>query len=131
MPPLAQVNAVDSEHRRNLTEDPWKKMQVRCYLAPLLARAVFFFFFKGPPPHSPLPLQVLKTQLLPDHPLSRFSTGSIETLLHEPKAKGINIHKEARGGPFFWLLGLFCNQGGVGGRYCYCWGGESRGSRRA
>lgn len=61
-----EVKAVDSEHRRNLSEDVWKRQQV------------------------------LKTLASPSHPFHRFSTGSLETLWTEPGKKGVDVHAEVR-----------------------------------
>ena len=57
-----EANAVDSEHGKNLNADPWKK------------------------------LQLWKTTANPDHPLCRFSTGNLDTLIKEPESKGVSPH---------------------------------------
>ncbi|KAL0019017.1 hypothetical protein WJX77_001203 [Trebouxia sp. C0004] len=57
-----EVNAVDSEHGKNLNSDGWKA------------------------------LQLWRHTSNPAHPCHRFSTGNKETLLAHPKAKGIDSH---------------------------------------
>ena len=55
-----EVNAVDAEHSKNLQSDPWRLMQVARHLSN------------------------------PDHPWSRFHTGSKDTLLTIPQTKGLD-----------------------------------------
>ncbi|KAL0046282.1 hypothetical protein WJX82_008028 [Trebouxia sp. C0006] len=57
-----EVNAVDSEHGKNLNSDGWKA------------------------------LQLWRHTCNPAHPCHRFSTGNKDTLLTHPKAKGIDSH---------------------------------------
>lgn len=56
-----ELNAVDSEHQRNMQSDGWRGRQV------------------------------FRSCSNPDHPLSRFTTGSKETLWDKPTASGINV----------------------------------------
>lgn len=53
-----EANAVDSENRKNLNSDPWKK------------------------------LQIWKSTANPAHPFSRFATGNLDTLITRPRAAG-------------------------------------------
>ncbi|GAX77819.1 hypothetical protein CEUSTIGMA_g5262.t1 [Chlamydomonas eustigma] len=55
-----EVNAVDSEHSKNLASDPWRL------------------------------LQLAKHTANQDHPWSHFSTGSRATLIEEPRKKGLD-----------------------------------------
>jgi len=59
-----EMKAVDSENSKNLNSDPWRSMQMWRHVSK------------------------------PDHVFHKFGTGSLETLLHEPKSKGIDTHKE-------------------------------------
>lgn len=61
-----EVNAVDSEHGKNLNADAWKR------------------------------LQLWKSTSNPTHPFSRFSTGNLDTLLTRPKSKGVSVHARVR-----------------------------------
>eukprot|EP00177_Eucheuma_denticulatum_P002205 GFKZ01003943.1.p1 GENE.GFKZ01003943.1~~GFKZ01003943.1.p1 ORF type:complete len:1005 (+),score=138.94 GFKZ01003943.1:271-3285(+) len=58
-----ELNAVDSEHQRNMQSDGWRGRQV------------------------------FRSCSNPDHPLSRFTTGSKETLWDKPTASGINVRE--------------------------------------
>eukprot|EP01038_Epipyxis_sp_PR26KG_P014143 gene14143-18981_t len=55
-----EMNAVDSENSKNLQSDPWRKFQL------------------------------LKSLARSDHPISMFSTGSLNTLSKIPESKGLN-----------------------------------------
>ena len=57
------MNAVNSEHKKNLQSDSWRIHQLE------------------------------KSLTSPNHPFCKFGTGSIETLRDIPKEKGINIRK--------------------------------------
>ncbi|CAL1267103.1 unnamed protein product [Larinioides sclopetarius] len=59
-----EVNAVDSEHEKNLQIDSWRLLQLE------------------------------KATCNPEHDYSKFGTGNLETLSIQPKAKGINIRDE-------------------------------------
>ncbi|KAJ6645539.1 Insulin-degrading enzyme [Pseudolycoriella hygida] len=59
-----EINAVDSEHDKNIATDLWRTKQVSKSLAD------------------------------PNHPYSKFGTGSKETLLEEPLKNGINVRDE-------------------------------------
>ncbi|CAK0787227.1 hypothetical protein CVIRNUC_010443 [Coccomyxa viridis] len=61
-----EVNAVDSEHNKNLNTDAWRKIQLWRHVAN------------------------------PQHPINRFATGNLQTLLHTPKAEGRRPHEEVR-----------------------------------
>ncbi|KAL4858339.1 Insulin-degrading enzyme-like 1 [Chlorella vulgaris] len=61
-----EAKAVDSEHGKNLNSDPWRK------------------------------LQLWKATANPAHPFSRFSTGSYDTLITQPKAVGVDPHERVR-----------------------------------
>lgn len=61
---LREINAVHSEHEKNLASDVWRIRQVQKSLAN------------------------------PDHPFSKFGTGSKETLLDIPKKNGIDTRAE-------------------------------------
>ncbi|CRK98493.1 CLUMA_CG011850, isoform A, partial [Clunio marinus] len=61
---LREINAVNSEHEKNLSTDVWRIRQVNKSLAN------------------------------PEHPYSKFGTGNKETLLDIPKEKGIDIRSE-------------------------------------
>ncbi|CAO1412986.1 unnamed protein product [Diamesa tonsa] len=61
---LREINAVNSEHEKNLATDVWRIRQVNKSLAN------------------------------PEHSYSKFGTGNKETLLDIPKEKGIDIRKE-------------------------------------
>lgn len=61
---VREISAVNSEHEKNLASDAWKIRMVN------------------------------KTIASPHHPYSKFSTGSVKTLLDLPKQSGINIRKE-------------------------------------
>ncbi|EFN55439.1 hypothetical protein CHLNCDRAFT_35384 [Chlorella variabilis] len=61
-----EANAVDSEHGKNLNSDPWRK------------------------------LQLWKAVANPAHPFSRFSTGSFDTLITQPKQAGTDPHERVR-----------------------------------
>lgn len=56
-----EMNAVDSEHKKNLQSDMWRLHQLE------------------------------KDLSNPNHPFSKFGTGNIETLKHAPKKMGIDI----------------------------------------
>ncbi|KAK9803974.1 hypothetical protein WJX72_009535 [[Myrmecia] bisecta] len=58
-----EVKAVDSEHGKNVNSDPWRQMQL------------------------------WKHTSNPKHPFCSFSTGNIDTLMHTPKSKGINVRE--------------------------------------
>jgi insulysin len=58
-----EAKAVDSEHGKNMNSDPWRK------------------------------LQLWKRTANPGHPFARFSTGSFDTLITQPKAAGIDPHQ--------------------------------------
>eukprot|EP01104_Vermistella_antarctica_P017836 TRINITY_DN6412_c0_g1_i1.p1 TRINITY_DN6412_c0_g1~~TRINITY_DN6412_c0_g1_i1.p1 ORF type:complete len:1087 (+),score=280.46 TRINITY_DN6412_c0_g1_i1:370-3261(+) len=55
-----ELKAVDSENAKNLQADPWRMLQME------------------------------RSASRPDHPFHKFSTGNLDTLLHEPKARGVN-----------------------------------------
>jgi insulysin len=59
-----EINAVNSEHEKNLFSDDWRVRMVN------------------------------KTLANPNHPFSKFSTGNLDTLLHKPRRLGIDIKKE-------------------------------------
>lgn len=59
-----EVNAVDSEHEKNLQMDTWRLVQLE------------------------------KSTCNPNHDYSKFGTGNIETLWNIPKSKGINVRDE-------------------------------------
>ncbi|KAI9295016.1 hypothetical protein K502DRAFT_316239 [Neoconidiobolus thromboides FSU 785] len=59
-----EIKAVDSENKKNLQEDDWRL------------------------------LQLYKSFSKKDHPYSRFATGNLDTLLEEPKSKGIDTREE-------------------------------------
>ncbi|KAI9295027.1 hypothetical protein K502DRAFT_235546 [Neoconidiobolus thromboides FSU 785] len=59
-----EIKAVDSENKKNLQNDGWRFMQLH------------------------------KSFSKKDHPFSRFSTGNLDTLLEEPKSKGIDTREE-------------------------------------
>ncbi|XP_054708191.1 insulin-degrading enzyme-like [Uloborus diversus] len=59
-----EVNAVDSEHEKNLQIDSWRLAQLE------------------------------KATCNPNHDFSKFGTGNIETLQNIPKSKGMNIQTE-------------------------------------
>ncbi|GFT52795.1 insulin-degrading enzyme [Nephila pilipes] len=59
-----EVNAVDSEHEKNIQIDSWRLIQLE------------------------------KATCNPEHDYSKFGTGNLETLSIQPKAKGINIRDE-------------------------------------
>jgi len=59
-----EMNAVDSEHAKNVQSDMWR-------------------FF-----------QLYKETARPDHPFNKFSTGNLETLRDQPKEKGVDIRQE-------------------------------------
>lgn len=61
---LREINAVNSEHEKNLSTDVWRIRQVNKSLAN------------------------------PDHPYSKFGTGNKETLLDIPKEKNIDTRSE-------------------------------------
>jgi len=61
-----EANAVDSEHGKNLNSDAWKK------------------------------LQLWRSTSSSTHPISRFSTGNIDTLIHEPESKGLSPHQAVK-----------------------------------
>ncbi|EIE20423.1 hypothetical protein COCSUDRAFT_30601 [Coccomyxa subellipsoidea C-169] len=61
-----EVNAVDSEHNKNLNTDAWRQMQLWRHTAN------------------------------PGHPFNRFSTGNLDTLLHTPKERGLIPHEEVQ-----------------------------------
>jgi len=61
---LREINAVNSEHEKNLATDVWRIRQVNKSLAN------------------------------PEHPYSKFGTGNKETLLDIPKQKGVDIRQE-------------------------------------
>eukprot|EP00887_Chlorella_sp_A99_P007901 scaffold12.g7901.t1 len=61
-----EAQAVDSEHGKNLNSDPWRKHQL------------------------------FKSTANPAHPFSRFSTGSFDTLITQPKAAGVDSHERVR-----------------------------------
>lgn len=61
---LREINAVHSEHEKNLASDVWRIRQVQKSLAN------------------------------PDHPYSKFGTGNRDTLLEIPKKNGINTRDE-------------------------------------
>lgn len=58
-----EINAVHSEHQKNVTSDLWRREQLYCNLA------------------------------RKDHPESQFGTGSLETLDEEPKKAGTDIRQ--------------------------------------
>eukprot|EP00512_Aurantiochytrium_limacinum_P014203 CAMPEP_0171572964 /NCGR_PEP_ID=MMETSP0961-20121227/4470_1 /TAXON_ID=87120 /ORGANISM="Aurantiochytrium limacinum, Strain ATCCMYA-1381" /LENGTH=1056 /DNA_ID=CAMNT_0012127979 /DNA_START=31 /DNA_END=3198 /DNA_ORIENTATION=- len=58
-----ELNAVDSEHAKNLQDDMWRLFQLE------------------------------KTTSNPEHPFHKFATGDSKTLRDEPKAKGINVRE--------------------------------------
>jgi insulysin len=62
--PHSEVNAVNSEHNKNLDNDYWRLHQLDCSTSD------------------------------PNHPYSLFSTGSIDTLWHKPRAAGIDTREE-------------------------------------
>jgi len=55
-----EVNAIDSEHAKNLQSDGWRLQEIQ------------------------------KLRVNPDHPLKKFGTGNLQTLRDEPKKKGLN-----------------------------------------
>jgi len=59
-----EVNAVDSEHVKNIPNDAWRLSQLE------------------------------KSTSDPNHPYSKFGTGNIETLDQIPKEKGIHVREE-------------------------------------
>ncbi|GIY21913.1 insulin-degrading enzyme [Caerostris extrusa] len=59
-----EVNAVDSEHEKNLQIDSWRLVQLE------------------------------KATCNPQHDYSKFGTGNLETLSVQPKSRGINIRDE-------------------------------------
>lgn len=59
-----EVNAVDSEHVKNIQNDAWRLAQLE------------------------------KSTSDPDHPYSKFGTGNLETLDTIPKSKGIEVRQE-------------------------------------
>lgn len=59
-----EINAVNSEHEKNLATDVWRIRQVN------------------------------KSLSNPDHPYSRFGTGNKKTLADDPQAQGINVRDE-------------------------------------
>ncbi|KAG7668348.1 hypothetical protein Ndes2526B_g00937 [Nannochloris sp. 'desiccata'] len=61
-----EANAVDSEHGKNLNSDAWKK------------------------------LQLWRSTANSTHPISRFSTGNIDTLINEPESKGLSPHQAVK-----------------------------------
>lgn len=61
-----EANAVDSEHGKNLNSDAWKK------------------------------LQLWRSTASSTHPISRFSTGNIDTLINEPESKGLSPHQAVK-----------------------------------
>lgn len=61
---LREINAVNSEHEKNLATDVWRIRQVNKFLAN------------------------------PEHPYSKFGTGNKETLLDIPKEKSLDIRSE-------------------------------------
>ncbi|KAI8912435.1 Metalloenzyme, LuxS/M16 peptidase-like protein [Gorgonomyces haynaldii] len=58
-----EMNAVDSEHKKNLQSDPWRVHQLE------------------------------KDLCDPKHPYSRFGTGSLETLRDIPQSQGLQVRK--------------------------------------
>lgn len=54
-----ELNAVDSEHKKNLQNDTWSAYQL------------------------------LKDSANPEHPFSNFGTGNLHTLKHDPESKGM------------------------------------------
>lgn len=56
-----ELNAVDSEHKKNLQQDNYRSYQLGKYLSN------------------------------PNHPYSKFTTGNLETLRDEPKARGVDV----------------------------------------
>ena len=56
-----EMNAVDSEHSKNLQSDTWRKNQL------------------------------FKQMAREDHPISHFSTGDLQTLSKVPESKGLNV----------------------------------------
>jgi insulysin len=61
-----EANAVDSEHGKNLNSDAWKK------------------------------LQLWRSTTSPSHPMSRFSTGNLDTLVKIPESKGLSPHEAVK-----------------------------------
>lgn len=61
---IREINAVNSEHEKNLSTDVWRIRQVNKFLSN------------------------------PEHPYSKFGTGNKETLLEIPKEKNIDIRNE-------------------------------------
>lgn len=61
---MREINAVDSEHQKNLLSDGWRMNQLEKHLSSK------------------------------DHPYHKFSTGSLETLDIRPKARGIDTRAE-------------------------------------
>ncbi|BDA50691.1 Insulin-degrading enzyme [Coccomyxa sp. Obi] len=61
-----EVNAVDSEHNKNLNTDAWRTHQLWRHTAN------------------------------PGNPFNRFSTGNLDTLLHTPKDRGLVPHREVQ-----------------------------------
>ncbi|KAK2735024.1 Insulinase (Peptidase M16) [Myotisia sp. PD_48] len=59
-----EIQAVDSENKKNLQSDPWRLMQLN------------------------------KSLSNPKHPYHHFSTGNMKTLRDDPQARGINIRDE-------------------------------------
>ena len=57
-----EANAVDSEHSKNINADPWKK------------------------------LQLWRSTAHPAHPMNRFSTGNLATLITDPESRGQSPH---------------------------------------
>eukprot|EP01127_Copromyxa_protea_P015714 TRINITY_DN456_c0_g1_i2.p1 TRINITY_DN456_c0_g1~~TRINITY_DN456_c0_g1_i2.p1 ORF type:complete len:1114 (+),score=210.50 TRINITY_DN456_c0_g1_i2:848-4189(+) len=58
-----EINAVNSEHSKNINNDDWREYEL------------------------------MKRTANPDHPYSKFSTGSTETLETLPKEKGLDVRK--------------------------------------
>lgn len=58
---LREINAVDSENKKNLQSDSWRQYQL------------------------------LKSLSLADHPFHSFSTGNLDTLKTTPESRGLNI----------------------------------------
>ena len=61
-----ESNAVDSEHGKNLNADPWKR------------------------------LQLWRNTSNAAHPISRFSTGNLETLVKGPEERGVSVHEAVK-----------------------------------
>eukprot|EP00960_Hanusia_phi_P041821 755164-Hanusia_phi.AAC.3 len=59
-----EMNAVDSEHNKNLKDDDRRENQL------------------------------LRSSCSPDHPMSRFGGGNLETLMEDPKKQGINVREK-------------------------------------